>query len=132
MHNYKNKESAMHTRLLYYISVSFALLIVTNLSCEKQRKRSRGALPTRFQHLVKSLSLIPIDMRGVFCDGTLLRWGTATAGNSWCRDIGRSPHVRHLRIYSLGKGVNRGNSRLMVAPKCLLHVFNGGQALWFL
>lgn len=67
-------------------------------------------------------------------DGTLLRSGLATAGASYCRDIGRPcrTSVGSYRIYSLGSAscksskfpVPRGGAPM---PYCMY--FNGGQGL---
>lgn len=67
-------------------------------------------------------------------DGNLLRSGLATAGSSWCRDLGRPCRTRagSFRIYSLGSWscVSRkfplgiGGARM---PYCMF--FNGGQGL---
>jgi lipoprotein-anchoring transpeptidase ErfK/SrfK len=67
-------------------------------------------------------------------DGELLRSGMATAGNRWCRDIGRPCKTKAgvFRIYSLGSRgcksskfpVGRGGAPM---PYCMF--FNGGQAL---
>lgn len=67
-------------------------------------------------------------------DGKLVKSGMATAGNSYCRDIGHScrTKVGTFRIYSLGDAgcyshkfpVGRGGAPM---PYCMF--FNGGQAL---
>lgn len=67
-------------------------------------------------------------------DGTLVRWGPATGGQSWCADIGKSCRTKagNFRIYSLGSSrcvsskfpVPRGGAPM---PYCMF--FNGGQAL---
>lgn len=66
--------------------------------------------------------------------GELLRTGMATAGNTWCRDIGRpcKTSIGSFRIYSLGsRGCKsskfprpRGGAPM---PYCMF--FNGGMAL---
>lgn len=67
-------------------------------------------------------------------DGSLIRWGPASAGSSWCRDIERACRTKSgsFRIYSLGSSncisskfpVPRGGAPM---PYCMF--FNGGQAL---
>jgi L,D-transpeptidase ErfK/SrfK len=67
-------------------------------------------------------------------DGYLVKWGPATGGSDWCKDIGRSCRTKagHFRIYSLGSSscvsskfpVPRGGAPM---PFCMF--FNGGQAL---
>ncbi|TAK74971.1 MAG: L,D-transpeptidase, partial [Gammaproteobacteria bacterium] len=67
-------------------------------------------------------------------EGTLIRWGPATGGADWCRDIGRSCRTKSgtFRIYSLGSSscvstkfpIPRGGAPM---PYCMF--FNGGQAL---
>lgn len=67
-------------------------------------------------------------------DGSLVRWGLATAGSHWCRDLHRPcrTKVGTFRIYSLGSAdcVSRkfpmpyGGAPM---PYCMF--FNGGQAL---
>ena len=66
--------------------------------------------------------------------GSLVRWGPATGGSDWCRDIGRSCRTKAgtFRIYSLGSAgckstkfpVPNGGAPM---PYCMF--FNGGQAL---
>lgn len=67
-------------------------------------------------------------------DGSLVRWGPASGGSGWCRDIGRSCRTKSgsFRIYSMGSSncisskfpVPRGGAPM---PYCMF--FNGGQAL---
>lgn len=67
-------------------------------------------------------------------DGTLVRWGPATAGSAWCRDIGRSCRTKagSFRIYSMGSS-NCISSKFPLpdggAPMPYCMFFNGGQAL---
>ena len=66
--------------------------------------------------------------------GTLIRWGPATGGSDWCRDIEHACRTKagHFRIYSLGSSscvstkfpVGRGGAPM---PYCMF--FDGGQAL---
>lgn len=76
-----------------------------------------------------------IHMWGAYSpDGKLIRSGTATAGSSWCRDIGRSCRSKAgvFRIYSLGSAgcksskfpVGRGGAPM---PYCMF--YHGGQAI---
>ena len=67
-------------------------------------------------------------------DGTLIRWGPATGGSDWCKDLDRPCHTKqgNFRIYSLGSSScvstkfprPRGGAPM---PYCMF--FNGGQAL---
>ena len=67
-------------------------------------------------------------------DGTLVRWGPATGGSGWCKDIGHSCRTKpgSFRIYSMGSSncisskfpVPRGGAPM---PYCMF--FHGGQAL---
>ena len=67
-------------------------------------------------------------------NGNLVRWGPASGGSSWCRDLGRPCRTKagHFRIYSLGSvgckstkfPIPRGGAPM---PYCMY--FNGGQAL---
>lgn len=67
-------------------------------------------------------------------DGILIRWGPATGGQDWCKDIGKSCRTKagEFRIYSTGSSncvsskfpVPRGGAPM---PYCMF--FNGGQAL---
>lgn len=67
-------------------------------------------------------------------DGTLVRWGPASGGSSWCRDIGRPCRTKSgtFRVYSLGSS-NCVSSKFPVpnggAPMPYCMFFNGGQAL---
>ena len=67
-------------------------------------------------------------------EGALVRWGPATGGAGWCRDIGRSCRTKSgaFRIYSLGSS-NCVSSKFPVpdggAPMPYCMFFNGGQAL---
>jgi len=66
-------------------------------------------------------------------DGTLVNWGPATGGNTWCKDINRSCKTKsgYFRVYSLGSAgcksskfpVGKGGAPM---PYCMF--FNGGQA----
>lgn len=67
-------------------------------------------------------------------DGDLIRSGMATAGNSWCRDIGRScrTKVGSFRIYTLGHRGCRSSKYPRPhggAPMPYCMFFNGGQGL---
>lgn len=67
-------------------------------------------------------------------DGTLVRWGPASAGSDWCRDLDSPCHTRSgsFRVYSLGSSdcishkfpLPRGGAPM---PYCMY--FNNGQAL---
>ncbi len=67
-------------------------------------------------------------------DGSLVRWGPATGGSDWCRDIHRACRTKPgtFRVYSLGSSscvsrkfpVPRGGAPM---PYCMF--FDGGQAL---
>jgi hypothetical protein len=67
-------------------------------------------------------------------NGELVRWGMATAGSKWCRDLHRAcrTKVGTFRIYSLGSSgcvsskfpLPNGGAPM---PYCMF--FNGGQAL---
>lgn len=67
-------------------------------------------------------------------DGSLIKWGPASAGSDWCGDLGRRCHTKagYFRIYSLGDSdcksrkfpIPRGGAPM---PYCMY--FNGGQAL---
>jgi L,D-transpeptidase ErfK/SrfK len=67
-------------------------------------------------------------------DGSLVRWGPASGGSNYCRDLGRRCHTKagQFRIYSLGDEgckstkfpLGRGGAPM---PYCMY--FNGGQAL---
>lgn len=71
---------------------------------------------------------------GAYQNGELVRSGLATAGSSWCPDIGRPcrTKVGHFRVQTLGAAdckskifpVPRGGAPM---PYCMF--FNGGQAL---
>jgi hypothetical protein len=67
-------------------------------------------------------------------EGFLVRWGPATGGNDWCKDISKSCRTKagHFRIYSLGSSncVSRKFPRPRGgAPMPYCMFFNGGQAL---
>lgn len=72
--------------------------------------------------------------RAYAANGKLVRSGLATAGSSWCPDIGRPcrTKVGVFRVYSLGSSscvskkypVNRGGAPM---PYCMY--FNGGQGI---
>ena len=71
-------------------------------------------------------------------DGERVRTGMATAGNDWCRDLGRPCRTRSgtFRIYSLGDSSCRSHKfpihrdgRRGGAPMPYCMFFNGGQAL---
>lgn len=67
-------------------------------------------------------------------NGRLIRWGIATAGSGWCRDLGRSCRTKagQFRIYTLGDEscisskfpLGEGGAPM---PYCMF--FNGGQAI---
>lgn len=116
--------------------LAFSLLSLPLASYSKSRAYYAG-LPERIQP--PGEKVIIVDPRvhewGAYTsDGSLVRTGMATAGNSWCRDIGRScrTKVGSFRIYSLGSPncvsrkfpVGRGGAPM---PYCMF--FNGGQAL---
>jgi lipoprotein-anchoring transpeptidase ErfK/SrfK len=67
-------------------------------------------------------------------EGRLIRWGIATSGSNWCRDLGRSCRTKagSFRIYTLGDEscisskfpLGEGGAPM---PYCMF--FNSGQAL---
>jgi len=67
-------------------------------------------------------------------DGTLVKWGPASGGSDWCRDLGHACHTKpgSYRIYSLGSSncvstifpLPDGGAPM---PYCMF--FHGGQAL---
>lgn len=67
-------------------------------------------------------------------EGSLVRWGPATGGSSWCKDINHACPTKagHFRVYSLGSSscvsrklpLPRGGAPM---PYCMF--FDGGQAL---
>jgi len=66
--------------------------------------------------------------------GKLIRWGIATAGDDWCRDIDRDcrTKVGHFRIYSLGDGSCVSSKYPLPgggAPMPYCMFFSGNQAL---
>lgn len=67
-------------------------------------------------------------------DGTLIRWGPATGGKDYCRDINHGCRTKAgaYRVYSLGNS-NCVSSKFPVpeggAPMPYCMFFNGGQAL---
>ena len=67
-------------------------------------------------------------------DGSLVRWGPATGGAGWCKDIGRSCRTKagSFRINSMGSS-NCVSSKFPIpnggAPMPYCMFFNGGQAL---
>lgn len=67
-------------------------------------------------------------------DGSLVRWGPATGGAGWCKDIGRSCRTKSgsFRINSMGSS-NCVSSKFPMpnggAPMPYCMFFNGGQAL---
>jgi len=67
-------------------------------------------------------------------NGDLIRWGPASGGSDWCRDIERACHTKpgSFRIYSMGSS-NCISSKFPVpdggAPMPYCMFFHGGQAL---
>ena len=66
--------------------------------------------------------------------GTLVRWGPASAGSDWCRDIDEVCHTRtgHFRVFQLGSSSCYSTKFPLPdggAPMPYCMYFNGGQAL---
>lgn len=124
-----------------------ALLIVSLMMCmvvvpptyAKQSKpfNSDSLFPAQIEAPGEKLIIVNPNVHAwaaYMPDGELVRTGMATAGNNWCRDLGRPCRTKagSFRIYSLGNSsckstkfpVHRGGAPM---PYCMF--FNGGQAL---
>lgn len=123
--------------LLLFFS-TFAYSQTTTTTTKTVHKKSKS-VPMAAQISPPGEKVIIVDPRkhvwGAYsADGTLVRWGTATTGSTWCRDLHRPCRTKAgtFRIYSLGSAgcksskfpLPRGGAPM---PYCMF--FNGGQAL---
>jgi len=126
-----------HKATLALLLSTVALTLATDASAKKTKSHRNVSMPSYITP--PGEKVIIVDPRahafGAYsANGKLLKSGMATAGNSWCPDIGRSCRTKSgsFRIYSLGGPgcksskypLPRGGAKM---PYCMF--FNGGQGI---
>lgn len=114
-----------------------SLVTLNSYAGTKHRYNHGGSMPSQINTTGEKVIIVDpnIHVFGAYdASGNLLRSGTVTAGNSWCRDIHRPCRTRSgtFRIYSLG-GPGCKSHRYPLphggAPMPYCMFFNGNQGL---
>lgn len=131
----------MTTVLKYLFSILFIILSPSSFAITYEISgspfdTSDAPLPDRIRTQEKTIIVDPHEhVWGAYnANGKLIRWGIATAGAQYCRDVKGSCRTTkgYFRIYSLG-GANCISHKYPFpdggAPMPYCMYFNGGQAL---
>jgi len=114
-----------------------SLISLNSYAGTKHRHNHGGSMPSQINAMGEKVIIVDpnIHVFGAYdANGNLLRSGTVTAGNSWCRDIHRPCRTRSgtFRIYTLG-GPGCKSHRYPLphggAPMPYCMFFNGNQGL---